>query len=298
MTSPQPFAVLNGQVMPLTAVHVPVNDRSFLFGDSLYEVIATFQGQPFFTRDHLERLRATAQGIYLDIPWTDEWFEQQIRLGLEQMAGQEAYIRIVISRGSGDFNIDLQSVTSTEPFCVFLFKPLQPLAAHYREQGYTLAVPETRRNSPQSLNPAYKTGNYLNNILCLKQARDQGADDALILDLAGHVTELSTSNFFIVRQGELWTAPLEIGILDGITRRHLIRLAREQGIAVHEKRFGLDAVLSADEAFVSSTLKGALPVWQVNGQVIGHGAGPITRQLDQAYWAYVATHTDNASPPL
>lgn len=286
-----PFVVINGELLSLSEARVPVHDRSFLFGDSLYEVIATFRGRPFFTREHLQRLRTTASGIYLELPWDDSWFEAQIRMGLNHMEGQDAYIRIVISRGCGDFNIDIETV-ETPPLCVFIFKPLQSLPAHYREKGFTLAVPETRRNSPRSLNPAFKTGNYLNNILCLKQARDQGADDALILDLNGDVTELTTSNFFIVRHGEIWTSPLDIGILDGITRRYLIQIAKALGYPVLEKRFNLEAVLTADEAFVSSTIKGAMPVWKINGQLIHEGYGPVSRTLDQAYWQYVAGHCD------
>jgi len=287
-----PFAVIKGQTLPLNQALVPVNDRSFLFGDSLYEVVSTYQGKPYFTRDHLQRLRATAAGIYFDLPWEDAWFENEIRTGLNQMPGQEAYVRIVVSRGSGDFNIDIDTV-ETEPFCVTIFKPSLPMNPRFRAQGFSLAVPETRRNSPRSLNPAFKTGNYLNNILCLKEAKDQGADDALILDLEGHITELTTSNFFIVRQGEIWTAPLDVGILDGITRRYLIQVARELGLTVHEKRFGLEEVLSADEAFVSSTLKGAMPVWKVNGQVIHEGYGEINRAVDDAYWQYVEAHLDS-----
>ncbi len=293
-TQSPPFAVINGEVLPLEQAQVPVNDRSFLFGDSLYEVVATYQGKPFFTRDHLQRLRATAAGIYFELPWNDAWFEHQIRKGLDHLhlePGHEAYVRIVVSRGSGDFNIDIDSV-ETPPFCVSIFKPSPPMNPRYREKGFVLAVPETRRNSPRSLNPAFKTGNYLNNILCLREAKAQGADDALILDLDGDVTELTTSNFFIVKKGEVWTAPLDVGILDGITRRYLIQVAQALGLTVHEKRFTLADVLSADEAFVSSTLKGAMPVWQVNGQVIREGYGEINAAVDQAYWQYVADHLD------
>ncbi|MBT9546528.1 MAG: aminotransferase class IV [Candidatus Sericytochromatia bacterium] len=294
-TQSPPFAVINGEVLPLEQAQVPVNDRSFLFGDSLYEVVATYQGKPFFTRDHLQRLRATAAGIYFELPWNDAWFEHQIRTGLDQLhlePGHEAYVRIVVSRGSGDFNIDIDTV-ETPPFCVSIFKPSPPMNPRYREKGFVLAVPETRRNSPRSLNPAFKTGNYLNNILCLREAKAQGADDALILDLDGDVTELTTSNFFIVKNGEVWTAPLDVGILDGITRRYLIQVAQALGLTVQEKRFTLADVLSADEAFVSSTLKGAMPVWQVNGQVIREGYGEINAAVDQAYWQYVADHLDS-----
>jgi len=286
-----PFVVMNSQVMPLAEAKVPVNDRSFLFGDSLYEVIATHQGKPFFTQEHLDRLRATAAGLHLELPWNDEWFRAQIRLGLDHLPLEEVYVRIIVSRGAGDFNIDI-STTHTPPLAVFIFKPLPVPAARFETEGYYLAVPETRRNAPRSLSPAYKTGNYLNNILCLYEAQQQGADDALILDLAGDVTEASTSNVFMVKDGVMVTPPVEVGILHGITRQHLIRIAHEQGLPLEERRFGLAELYAADEVFLSSTIKGAFPVCRINDQTYPKGYGPVTRQLDDLYWAYVDAHLD------
>lgn len=288
-----PFVIMNGEVLPLAEAKVPINDRSFLFGDSLYEVIATHRSRPFFTQDHLDRLRLTAAGIHMELPeaWTDDWFREQIRWGLEQTDLDEVYVRIVISRGAGDFNIDVNSVT-TAPLAVFIFKPLPVPGPEFEARGYYLAVPETRRNAPNTLSPAYKTGNYLNNILCLYEAKAQGADDALILDLQGHVTEATTSNLFMVKDGVIQTAPVEVGILHGITRKHLIRVAQELGLPLKEEPFGLDAIYAADEVFVSSTIKGAFPVYRINDQRYPEGYGPITRQLDNALWEYIEAHLD------
>ena len=286
-----PFVVMNEEVLALSEARVPINDRSFLFGDSLYEVIATHKGQPFFTDDHLQRLRATAAGVHMPLPWSDEWFKQQIRRGLDQLPLDEVYVRIVVSRGSGDFNIDIDS-TATEPLVVFIFKPLPVPAEQYFTQGYFLSVPHTRRNHPRALNPAFKTGNYLNNILCLHEAKANGADDALILDLDGYVTEATTSNFFFVKNGTLYTAPLEVGILDGITRRYMLAQAQELGIPTREERFMLEDVWQADEVFLSSTIKGAMPVYRIDDKCFNEGYGSVMRQLNEAYWAYVENHLD------
>lgn len=286
-----PFVILNGETMPLSEARIPVNDRSFLFGDSLYEVIATRKGQPFFSDDHLDRLEATAAGMHLELPWSRDWFRQQIRAGLNQLPLEEVYVRIVVSRGAGDFNIDIDS-TRTEPMAVFVFKPLPTYPERFESEGVIMAVPETRRNHPRSLNPAFKTGNYLNNVLCLREAKLKGADDALILDLDGHVTEATTSNFFFVKDGTIWTAPLEVGILDGITRRYMLKMAEQLGLPVRVEAFGLEAVQAADEVFVSSTIKGAMPVCRIDEQHFTPGYGPITRQLDDAYWRYVDQHLD------
>jgi branched-chain amino acid aminotransferase len=287
-----PLVILNGDLMPLSEARVPLNDRSFLFGDSLYEVVATRQGKPYFTTDHLERLRATAHGLHLPLPWDNGWFEQQIRTGIDALGAADTYVRIVVSRGSGDFNIDIDAADG-QPLAAFIFKPAPVFPAAQWDTGVTLAVPETRRNSPKSLPPAFKTGNYLNNILCLYEAKQQGAEDALILDLEGHVTEATTSNFFMVRDGVLWTAPLSVGILDGITRKYFLQVAQQLNIPVQEALFSLEDVYQADEAFVSSTLKGAMPVHKVNDHVVGTGYGALTRTLNEAYWAYVDAHLDS-----
>lgn len=286
-----PFAVHNHAVLSLAEATVPVHDRSFLFGDSLYEVIATYQGHLFFTRDHLQRLRRSAAGLYFDLPWDDHYFFQHIQLGLTHLPIPEVYIRIVVTRGVGDFNIDIDTALG-KPECWFLFKPLPSYPPEAYETGIRMAVPQTRRNSPQTLSPALKTGNYMNNMLCLTEAKRQGAEDALILALDDSITEATTSNFFMVKQGELWTPPLEVGILAGITRYYLIQLAREQGLNVREERFTLADLATAEEAFLSSTIKGAMHVNQVGAYFQRHDCGPVTRQLNTIYWQYVAAHLD------
>ncbi len=286
------LVLIDNELMPLAQAKVGVNDRSFLFGDSVYEVIATRKGHPYFSADHFERLRQSAAGIYMEIPWDNAWFEQRIRQGLDVLQLDSAYLRIMVSRGAGEIDIALASV-KTGPQAVFIFKPAPDYSGRFVEEGFKLAVPTTRRSSVLSLNPAFKTGNYLNNILCLEEARRLGADDALILGLDGSVTELSTSNFFLVKDGELWTSPLDVGILDGITRRYLIQIAKNLGIPCHCERFPLAAVLQADEAFVSSSVKGAMPVYQVDQHLFPAGYGPITAKINQAYWDYVDQHLDH-----
>ncbi|HEY9844013.1 MAG TPA: aminotransferase class IV, partial [Candidatus Obscuribacterales bacterium] len=175
---------------------------------------------------------------------------------------------------------------------IFIFKPLPGFPERFESEGVVMAVPETRRNHPKSLSPAYKTGNYLNNVLCLYEAKAKGADDALILDLDGHITEATTSNFFMVKDGTLYTAPLEVGILDGITRRYMLKQAQALEIPVKVVPFSMEDVLAADEVFVSSTIKGAMPVHRIDEQRFPAGYGPITRRLDDAYWRYVDEHLD------
>jgi branched-chain amino acid aminotransferase len=291
------------QAIPLAEVTVPLNDRSFLFGDSVYEVISTRKGRAFFVDDHLDRLYESAAGIYMTIPWEKSWFCRQIERGvalaLENKSGaentKELYIRIIVSRGLSDFNIDTR-VTTAPPHVYFIFKTCPEYTGRYIEQGFSLSVSKTRRSAPEALNPALKTGNYLNNVMCLHEATSKGADDSLILDLQGYVTEVSTSNFFIVKDRTLITAPIEIGILGGITRKHLFIVAEKLGLATEIRPYTLEEVWHADECFVSSSLKGAMPVYQIDAHQFPPGYGPVTQALNTAYWKHVDDLLDAADP--
>lgn len=297
----RPFVLKQDQPDPiiLAEATVPLTDRSYLFGDSIYEVISTHKGQPFFIEDHLERLYASAEGIYMTLPWQMDWFTRQIKHGLslaladlpvatETAPASETYVRIIVSRGVSDFNIDVAG--AGEPQVHFIFKEAPQYTGRFRESGFYLRVATTRRNAPQALNPAFKTGNYLNNVMGLHEATQVGADDALFLDTQGAVTEASTSNFFMVKDQTLITAPMNVGILGGITRKHLLTVAQEQGIAIEERPFDLEELWTADECFVSSSLKGAMPVYRIDDHYFPEGYGPLTRRLDAAYWRHVEAH--------
>ena len=176
---------------------------------------------------------------------------------------------------------------------------VRPLAAPPEEQyarGLQMAIARTRRNPPQALDPALKTGNYLNNILALREAHQAGADDAILLDLRGRVTEGTTSNVFFVQHGVLVTPPLELGMLEGVTRGLFIEIARAEGLLLREEPHGPEALGAADEVFMTSTLREAMPVTsllflespgeQVR-QVANGTPGPIAKRLRAAFGAYV-----------
>jgi branched-chain amino acid aminotransferase len=159
-----------------------------------------------------------------------------------------------------------------------------------------MAVAVTRRNPPQALDPALKTGNYLNSVLALREAHDAGADDALLLDLRGRVTEGSTSNVFFVQDGIVVTPPLQVGILHGVTRAIVLELARAGGLIVREEPHGPEALAAADEVFLTSTIREVLAVTTLvllggrepSLRTVGDGKpGPITRRLHSAFRRYV-----------
>lgn len=261
---------------------ISVFDHGFLFGDSVYEVINTKSNSPCFLDHHLKRLHNSAKGIQLDIPFDDSWFRNQITLTLIDASNKESYIRIVVTRGIGDIDIDPSSCQTP---CVLLFVTsarIYPLELY--EKGIHLAVVNVKRNYKESLNPGIKTGNYLNNVLAKIEADRFGANDALMLNPFGEITESTTSNFFFIQNGRIMTPSLDCGILAGITRNMVIQIAKENGFPLEEGRWPVEILDKADEIFLTGTVKHIMPVTRLDRKNIGNGKpGIVTRSLMHLY---------------
>ncbi|HKE61648.1 MAG TPA: D-amino acid aminotransferase, partial [Nitrospira sp.] len=263
---------------------VSVFDHGFLYGDGVYETIRSY-GEKIFMRDqHLARLNRSAEAIGLTIPnrdWPSLLHESMKRneVGNDQV---DAYIRITISRGTGDIGLD--PALCPNPTIVVITKPLKtPPSERYRE-GVSLIVAKTRRNLPDALDPQIKATNFLNNIQAKREAIAAGAFDSVLLNWESHVTECTVSNVFFVQAGRLCTPSLDCGILDGITRGVILTLARENRITVSEGRFGVEALRQAEECFLSNTTMEVMPVTRLDGRHIRDGKpGPLTRQLHQIF---------------
>ena len=261
---------------------VSVFDHGFLFGDSIYEVINTRKNRPCFLDEHLKRLHQSASGIDLTIPYNDSWFREQIDLTLADAANSESYIRIVVTRGVGDVNIDPS--TCDLPLVLIYITPAHIYPPELYENGIHLAIVSVQRNSKNALNPGIKTGNYLNNVLAKIESGRLGAHDALMLNSLGHLTESTTSNFFFVREGGLMTPSLDCGILAGITRDVVIRLSQENGLRVEEGCWPVEILENVDEVFLTGSVKHLMPVTHLDEKIIGNGKpGPITRSLISLY---------------
>ena len=259
-------------------VFVSVFDHGFLFGDSVYEVINTRKNRPCFLDEHLKRLHLSAGGIDLTIPFDDYWFREEIERTLAHAANSESYIRIVVTRGVGDINIDPSTCHS--PLVLIYVTPAHIYPREWYDSGIHLAIVNIQRNSKNALNPGIKTGNYLNNVLAKIESGRLGAHDALMLNSVGHLTESTTSNFFFVRDGGLMTPSLDCGILAGVTRDVVIQLSQENGFLVEEGSWPIEILESADEMFLTGSVKHLMPVTCLDGKAVGDGKpGPITRSL-------------------
>ncbi len=265
---------------------ISVFDHGFLFGDSVYEVVATHENQPIFLDAHLNRLANSAQGISLTIPHDKNWFVQQIDRTLEAAGNRESYIRVVVTRGVGDIDIDPSSCL--RPNVVIYVAPHKDYAQDNYTKGIHVALVSIKRNPKEALNPGIKTGNYLNNVLAIMEANKLGAKDALMLSPSGFLTECTTSNIFLVQGERILTPSLDCGILPGITRNKVIQLASEHGLPVEEGQWPPETLEKIDEIFITGTLKKVMPVTSLDGRSVGNGKpGSVTKKIMRLYDEYV-----------
>jgi branched-chain amino acid aminotransferase len=261
---------------------VSVYDRGFLYGDSVFETVRTYGGEPFALAEHLARLERSAArvGIAMPVPAAD--FGMEIRVAVRAARNPESYARAMLTRGSGPLGLD--PALAGAPLRVVLVEPFTPLPASLYRDGIAVVTVRTERAADAA--QGAKVGNYLGSLLALKEAKARGAQEALILDAAGRVVEGTTSNVFVVRGGAITTPPEQAGILAGITRAHLIELAGELGRPLHLAELTPADLASADEVFISSSLREVLPVVRVDDRAIADGRpGPVTRALHAAFRA-------------
>ncbi|MFI5006379.1 MAG: aminotransferase class IV [Solirubrobacterales bacterium] len=282
------FASVNGIVTPAEEARVSVLDNGFTFGDSVYETLRTYGGRPFEWGRHMLRLRGSAGRLGFDIPPNDNLL-RHLDAVLAPAANPESYIRIMISRGVGDISYHFEEVKG--PTVVIAVKPCTFYPESHYTQGVPVALVSIRRNHPQALDPAIKSGNLLNNVLALREAQALGAEEALLLNQGGEIAEGASTNVFIVRDGTVITPVLEAGILAGITREVVLEIAQRLALPVREQMLRPADLLGADEAFLTSTTREIVPIRSVDGRPVGPGwPGPVTKRILKAFRAYAPGH--------
>jgi len=276
---------MNGELVPKSQAKVSVFDHGFLYGDGVFEGIRSYNGRVFMLDEHLDRLYESAKSIWLTIPMTKEQMKEAILQTLRANNLKDAYIRVVVSRGEGDLGLDPRKCP--KPNIIIITDRIELFPKELYERGIEMVTVSVRRNSPQALNPNIKSLNYLNNILAKIEAINAGKPEGLMLTLDGYVAEGTGENIFIVKGGKLLTPPAYMGILKGITRGVVMKLAQEMGIQVREEVLTLHDVYNADECFITGTAAEIVPVVKLDGRIIGEGApGPITKALIQKFRAY------------
>jgi branched-chain amino acid aminotransferase len=274
---------VNGKISPADKAVVPVYDHGFVYGEGVYETPRPYNRVPFLYDRHMRRLRQSADRLLLDVPFDDatllKWIERTI-----DAAGElaEAYIRVLLTRGVGDLTYDPKSTPT--PTTVVIVKPLEPPAARVYNDGIRISLVDMLRNHPKSVNPIIKSNNLLNNALAMQAAYRSGAEEALMCNYRGELTECSQANFFMVRGGAALTPNSNAGLLEGVTRAFIFELGKESGIDVREEVLVPKDLETADEMFITSTTRELSPVVKVDDRVVGSGRpGPVTRKLLDLY---------------
>ena len=274
---------INGEFFPRSEAKISVFDSGYLVGDGIWEAVRLYDGVLVFLDLHLDRLFQAAATIGMDLKMDRATLTEKIweTLRINKMTDQ-VHVRFMITRG-------IKKTPSQDPRLTISGPNLVIIAEHKKadgstkEKGITLFTSTIRRGSPDYLDPRLNCHSKLHEVQALIQAIEAGADEALMLDTQGFVSTCNATNFFIIKNGELWTSTGQY-CMNGITRGNILRVARRNEMPVFEKNFSLFDVYGADEAFVTGTFGGVTPVIKVDGRIIGKGVyGPHSRQLSSWY---------------
>lgn len=288
MPSSRVYLSTIGRPLDPAEAAVPVLDRGFLFGDAVFETLRTASGRPVSWAAHTARLRRSADGIGLDLPWSDADLRVHFDATHAATGNADSLVRIVVTRGVGPLMLDPRKALT--PTLAVLAIPLDlPDAAGY-SRGLRARIVDVTRAPASALDPAFKTANYLPNIQALRQALAAGDDEAVLVNPAGLVAEGATSNVFAVLGGVLFTPPISDGILPGITRAVVLELAASLAISAQESSLHPFDLRAADEVFLTSSVRGPIAVTTLDGFPVADGReGPLTLRLRQAYEAGLAS---------
>ncbi len=286
---------LNGELVNEEEAKISVLDRGFLYGDGIYETVLIRNGRPFLLGKHLERLRSSAEIIRVDVPWTDSRFEEEASRVLLANGAKDAALRINLSRGVGSWQLSTKGArTPTILFSVF---PIPDYPPDTYTRGWEVIISREFVTMDPVIPAVAKTTNRLSLILAKREAEDKGGREAILLNMQGYLTEGTASNVFFVKEGVVLTPSLGSGILEGVTRGVVMDIVRREGIGLEEALFRPEDLIGSDEAFLTFTTAGVVPVHSVDGAVIGGGsAGPVTEMVMKGYAIEVDAGTASPSP--
>ena len=278
---------VNGSFVSEEEAKVSVFDHGFLYGDGVFEGIKAYNGRVFALDEHVDRFFESAQSIQLELPLSRSEMKNAIIETVRRNNLRDAYIRPVASRGKGALGLDPRSCKKATVVIIVdaeIRHPEDTGGASLSQKGIKVITAAFRRNGPDVLSPRVKSTNYLNNILAKLQANAVGVQDAIFLNEQGYVCELTGDNLFMVKNSRVLTPPLWFGILDGITRRVILRLAKEMGLETAEEPLTLHDLYTSDECFCTATRIEVVPIVWVDGRQIGSGTpGLVTTNITKRF---------------
>ena len=281
---------INGELFPRSEAKISVFDSGFILGDGVWEGIRLHNGQLAFIEQHMRRLYDGAKALDMDIGLSAAQLVERIKdtcVANQMIDG--VHIRLMVTRGIKSTPYQDPRVTISAATVVIIAE-YKSAVEQTDNQGVSLFTSHVRRGYPDVQDPKLNTHSKLNCILACIQATKAHADEALMLDPHGFVATCNSTHFFIARDGEVWTSSGDF-CLDGITRRNVINLCKDNDIKVFERNFTLADVYGADEAFITGTFAGLSAVAQVDGRAIGSGQKPMLAQLQKLYIQLIETET-------
>lgn len=269
---------INGKYFDKEDAKISVYDHGLLYGDGVFEGMRAYSGNVFRLTEHIDRLYESALAICLTIPLSKDEMSAAVKQTLEKNSLQDAYIRLVVTRGAGSLGLDPNRTSN--PQVIIIADHIALYDPKFYENGLKIITASTIRNHPAALSPRIKSLNYLNNIMAKIEGLQAGCMEAIMLNHKGEVAECTGDNIFIIKRGELLTPPKDAGILEGITRNAILELAQSLGIPALEHTLTRHDLFVADECFLTGSAAEVIPVVSIDNRSIGHGqVGPITKKL-------------------
>ena len=259
---------INGLFTPLCNAKVSIQDRGFCYGDGLFETLRANKGRIFRLEQHIDRLLKSLPKVFIDLPMTRLELMAVVQDTLARNKYKDATIRLTVNRGDTQSNIQMDS--DIPPSLVINIRSFAPLPKATYIKGVKIKLFQERASLVNGLDQRLKSCNYLSNILIKKLSHEKGFMDGVVIDPDFGVTEGTTSNVFIVRQGVLKTPPVSAYVLEGVTRQVVLEIARAHKIPFREERITLEDLLKADEVFITNTGIEIVPVTQIDSQAIGN----------------------------
>ncbi|MEX0799346.1 MAG: aminotransferase class IV [Bacteriovoracaceae bacterium] len=280
---------INGKIWDKENAKISVFDRGFLYGDSIYEATYSQKRTFVFLDEHLDRLWNSAALIGMEIQISRLELAKRILETAKASNLDEVFVRVVITRGETELILNPENSAQN---VVIYVKPNIQYPQSFYEKGFSLSLVGRPRNDRRSLDPNAKSGNYLNNILAIQEAKKTGADDAIMANTQGEVTEGTTFNVWMVRDGEVFTPHHDSGLLKGITRDKVMDVCAQLKVPFHETSLTAADLSSAQELFITSSTKGIMPVYKLDDRIYAEtdDKRPVTEKLRKRYLDLVNEH--------
>jgi len=272
---------INGKFVAREEASISIFDHGVLYGDGIFEGIRFYHRKAFLLDAHLTRLAQSAAVLQLTLPYCRQDIQQAIEESIKRNPSEHGYLRIVVTRGEGSLGIDPASCSKSNMFIIT--DKLSDTDSSVNKSGIRLMISSWRRIPNDSLDSRIKSLNYLNQILARLDAKNANADEAILLNHAGFVTEASAENIFIIKNKRLITPPASDGALDGVTRKLILDFAQQLSIHASEKSITPYDLYTSDECFLTGTGSELIPVKSIDGRSIAHCPGPIFTQLKNEF---------------